>query len=457
MKRSLPVFFFVLLSLSAGAQWDDTDRLSNDFHRARREALRTLMPEKSAAVFFSNPVRNRNNDVDFQFSQNPDFYYLSGYTEPNAVIFLFKEARVFDGIQTNELIFVQDRNPKQEIWNGKRLGVEGTRQMLGFPAVYRGIDLKGFGINWSALKEVLIVLPDQPNRERDNPADLSDLVDFLKEGLSASPDLYQNHTALPKLMARLREKKEPGELKLLQKAMDITIDGFKDMIRQLSPGMTEYQAQAIVEYHAKKGGSEYMGYPSICGGGLNACVLHYTFNRKKLKGEELILVDMGAEYHGYTADITRTLPVDGKYSEEEKAIYNLVLAAQDSGISKCKAGNAFRASHEAAYEVIAEGLLKLGLINSASEAGRYFMHGTSHFLGLDVHDAGTYGPLQAGVVMTVEPGIYIPEGSPCDRKWWGIGIRIEDDILVTDAVPVNMTAALPRTIAELEKLMAEDF
>ncbi len=456
MKYSLPVFFFLLLSISAFSQWDDTDRLSAEFHRQRREALRQLMPEKSAAVFFANPVRNRNNDVDFQYSQHPDFYYLSGCTEANSVLILFKEDRVFDGIRSHELLFVQDRNPREEIWTGKRMGVEGAKSILGFVAVYKGVELKEFGINWSTLNEVFIAYPDQPNRSFQDKADLSDLVDFLKTALAAAK-VEVNETGLHKFMARLREKKEKEEIVLLQKAMDITIDGFRDMIRQLSPGMTEYQAQAIVEFHAKKGGAEYMGYPSICGGGSNACVLHYTFNRKKLKPGELLLVDMGAEYHGYTADITRTLPVDGKFSEEEKSIYSIVLAAQDSGIAQCRAGNAFRDAHHAAYEVVTRGLLDLGIIKSSSEANYYFMHGTSHYLGLDVHDAGTYGALQAGVVMTVEPGIYIADGSPCDPKWWGIGIRIEDDVLVTEKDPVVMTAALPRTIPELEKLMSEDF
>ncbi|MBL0095697.1 MAG: Xaa-Pro dipeptidase [Bacteroidetes bacterium] len=281
-------------------------------------------------------------------------------------------------------------------------------------------------------------------------------MNYFKEAVENVKDNV-NASSLHKYMAQLREKKDPEEIVLLQKAMDMTTDGFREMIRELSPGMSEYQAQAIVEYHAKKGGSEYMGYPSICGGGANSCVLHYTYNRKKLDAKELLLVDMGAEYHGYTADITRTLPVDGKFSQEETMIYNLVLAAQNAGIDQCRKGKGFRDAHHAAYEVIGKGLVELGIIKEINEANKYFMHGTSHYLGLDVHDAGTFTALQSGVVMTVEPGIYIAEGSPCDRKWWGIGVRIEDDILVTESAPIIMTAALPRTIHELERLMAEDF
>ncbi len=454
MRYSLPVFFLVLMSVAAHAQWDDADRLPKEFHQKNREALRALMPEKSAAVFFANPVRNRNNDVDYQFSQNPNFYYLTGYLEPNAALIILKEPRVFDGVSTNEILFVQDRNASSEIWTGKRLGIDGAKQMLGFKCVYKGIDLHEFGLNWSTLNEVMAIYPNQPNHSPLANAELGDLVDYFQEAAKKSK-VVVNESGLKPMMAKLREIKTKEEIVLMQKAMDITIDGFKAMIKQLEPGMSEYEAQAIIEYYSKKGGSEYMGYPSICGGGSNACVLHYTYNRKNLEAKDMFLVDMGAEYHGYTADITRTIPVDGKFSTEEKAIYNLVLQAQNAGIEKCRKGNDFRAAHNAAYDVIAKGLVELGIIKKESEAKNYFMHGTSHYLGLDVHDAGTYQSLLPGVVMTVEPGIYINQASNCDPKWWGIGVRIEDDILVTDSDPVIMTISLPRSIEELEKMMAE--
>lgn len=412
------------------------------------------MPEKSAAVFFANPIRNRSNDVDYQFSQDPNFYYLTGYLEPNAALIILKEPRTFDGISTNEILFVQDRNPSSEIWTGKRLGVDGAKQMLGFKSVYKGIDLKEFGLNWSTLNEIMAIYPEQPNRSHFSNAELGDLVDYFQDAMKKS-NIETKSSSLKSMMGKLREIKTKEEITLLQKAMDITIEGFKAMIKELEPGMAEYEAQAIIEYYSKKGGSEYMGYPSICGGGSNACVLHYTFNRKSLEPKDMFLVDMGAEYHGYTADITRTIPVDGNFSTEEKAIYNLVLQAQNAGIEQCRKGNDFRAAHNASYAVIAKGLVDLGIIKKESEAKNYFMHGTSHYLGLDVHDAGTYQPLLPGVVMTVEPGIYINQGSNCDPKWWGIGVRIEDDILVTDGDPVNMTISLPRSIEELEKMMAE--
>lgn len=456
MKYGLPVFLLCILPLSLFAQWEDTDRLSPSFHRERREALRKLLPEKSVAVFFANPIRNRSNDVDFQYSQDPNFYYLTGCIEPNALLLIFKEPRTFDGINTDEVLFVEERNAKDELWTGRRLGAEGARARLGFKSAYTGKEWQDFGVNFATLKEVLTILPESPNSSKFEEADLFDLVSALQKKLKAAEGVNVDISSLYRLMSQLREVKLPEEQVLLQKAMDVTIDGFKEMLRKIKPGWTEYQAQAEVEYHARFQGAEYMGYPSICGAGNNACVLHYTSNRKISDSTELILVDMGAEYHGYTADITRTIPVNGRFSPEQAVLYNIVLEAQNAGIAACTPGADFRASHRAAEKVIARKLKELGIIQQEKDVDTYFMHGTSHYLGLDVHDAGTYGALKEGVVLTVEPGIYIPEGAACDKKWWGIGIRIEDDILVTSSRPMVMTRALPRTIAELESLMQQD-
>ncbi len=233
----------------------------------------------------------------------------------------------------------------------------------------------------------------------------------------------------------------------------MSVEGHNEVIKAVKPGMTEYQAQAIMEYAFKKNGSEYPGYPSINGGGENSCVLHYETNQKLLKNGDLLLSDCAAEYHGYTADVTRTVPVNGKFSPEQKIIYELVLEAQDAGFAACKPGNSFRDPHMAAANVIANGLIKLGIISNASEARTYFPHGTSHHLGLDVHDVGP-NVLEPGVVLTVEPGIYIPPGSKCDKKWWSIGVRIEDDILITKDGYRNLSAGAPRTVKEVEKMAA---
>jgi len=208
-------------------------------------------------------------------------------------------------------------------------------------------------------------------------------------------------------------------------------------MKAMHSGMSETEIQGVHEFVYKKYGSEYEGYPSIVGAGNNGCVLHYIENTKTKVENDLVLMDLGAEYHGYTADVT---------------IYDVVYKAQEAGIKACTVGNSFSASDQEAKRVINKGLVRLGIIKE-DERHSYFPHGTSHYLGLDVHDPGTYGPLQANSVITVEPGIYIPDGSPCDKKWWGIAVRIEDDILITENGPVNLSAEAPRTADAIEKMM----
>jgi len=242
----------------------------------------------------------------------------------------------------------------------------------------------------------------------------------------------------------------------MRNAISITCDGIKEAMKALDPGMHEYDVEAIVEYIFKSKGAEDPGYPSIVGGGENSCILHYETNRKKLVAKDMLVCDVGAEYHGYSADVTRTYPVSGKFSEEQKIIYNIVLDAQTAGIAKCKPGEDFRAPRKAAMEVVQKRLMELGIIKAPNEAMKYFFHGTSHYLGLDVHDEGTHGRLLPNSVITVEPGIYIPFGSDCDEKWWGIGIRIEDDVLITETEPDVLSACVPKSIDEIEALMKKE-
>jgi Xaa-Pro aminopeptidase len=253
----------------------------------------------------------------------------------------------------------------------------------------------------------------------------------------------------------MREIKTPEELQLLRKAIAISAIGQQEVMKAMQTGMSETEIQGLHEFVYKKYGSEYEGYPSIVGAGNNACVLHYIENDKPQVGNSMVLMDVGAEYHGYTADVTRTIPATGTFTPEQKQLYQLVLEAQEAGFAQCQVGKPFAAPHQAAQRVIAQGLKKLGIIKKEEDATLYFPHGTSHYLGLDVHDPGTYGPFQANTVITVEPGIYIPEESPCNKKWWGIGIRIEDDILITETGWENLSIAAPRTVAEIEALMAK--
>jgi Xaa-Pro aminopeptidase len=274
--------------------------------------------------------------------------------------------------------------------------------------------------------------------------------------MTTGGEMFYNAFALARINGILREVKTDEEIALLRKAVDLTCRGFHEAMKSAEPGMHEYELENINEFVWKKEGAEHAGYPSIVGGGHNSCVLHYETNRKKLLAGDLVVMDMGAEYHGYTADVTRTFPVNGRFTPEQKTIYELVLQAQEAGLSACVPGNAFSEPHRAALDVIAQGLVRLGIIREASEATRYFMHGTSHYLGLDVHDPGSYGPLKPNSVITVEPGIYIKEGSPCDRKWWNIGVRIEDDVLITPGGHENLSDCVPKDVAEIEALMARE-
>ncbi|QMU27266.1 aminopeptidase P N-terminal domain-containing protein [Adhaeribacter radiodurans] len=434
-----------------------SDFLDKDFHRQRRELLIKQLPANSVAVFFANPERNRANDVDYTYHQDPDFYYLTGYREPNSVLILFAQEQSIAGKPTQEVIFIQPRNPKQEQWNGKRLGEKGVAEQLGLQSILLNSAFATFNLNASAftggilIKDMLDAISDNP---RDS-ADLFSLVQQFKQKVNYPGNAKVNTTIIPIILDRMREIKTPEELNLLRKAIAISAVGQQEVMKAMQPNMSEAEIQGLHEFVYKKYGSEYEGYPSIVGAGNNACVLHYIENDKPQVGTNLVLMDVGAEYHGYTADVTRTIPANGKFTLEQKQLYQLVFEAQQAAFEQCKAGNPFNAPHQAAKRIIAQGLKKLGIIKKEADVTAYFPHGTSHYLGLDVHDRGAYGNLQANSVITVEPGIYIPEGSPCSKKWWGIGIRIEDDILISEREWENLSVAAPRSISEIEALMAQ--
>ena len=243
------------------------------------------------------------------------------------------------------------------------------------------------------------------------------------------------------------------EINLLRKAVDISVEAHKEVISQIDNIKYEYEIEGIMEGEFKRLGAENTAYNSIVGSGLNSCVLHYTTNRDSIHNNDLILFDCGAEYHGYAADITRTIPKSGKFNQEQKIIYEIVLNAQKLAINHCKPGVKHSSVDSIARAYIDSALIDLGLIETTAESRRYFPHGTSHYLGLDVHDVGTYTNLQEGNVITVEPGIYIPEGSDCDKKWWNIGVRIEDDILITKDGYDNLSKNLVKGIHDIEELI----
>ncbi|TSD64190.1 Xaa-Pro dipeptidase [Inquilinus sp. KBS0705] len=253
----------------------------------------------------------------------------------------------------------------------------------------------------------------------------------------------------------LRGVKQPEEIALLKKSVQISSLAHAEVLRAITPNMGEKELEGILLYVHKKYGVEDEGYPPIVGAGANGCILHYEENNVPKVDNQLVLMDVGAEYHGYSADVTRTIPATGKFTEEQKAIYQLVYDAQEEVFKLCKAGVQYRALEEKTGEVLAAGLIKLGIIKTAKELRTYYPHGVSHHLGLDVHDKGTNGELKENMVITVEPGIYIPAGSPCDKKWWNIGVRIEDDVQIGKTGGTNLSADAPRKWQDVEKVAAE--
>src|SRR5680860_305762 len=525
MPRIFICFAITLFTFAqAGAQDAPTDYLSADFHKGRRDLVREMMPENSVAVFFANAERNRANDVDYIYHQNPNFYYLTGYKEPNAVLLIFSENQNA-GTSTayNEVLYVQERDPRAEQWNGKRLGVEGAKSTLGFEMVFNGSEFSKAKTNFAQFDTVMFFDFENDYRDTGNKADLFNLIkDFKKKAnypsdydpakqrlysmikstevensanvaqilgryLSRDEELKKdellsgfvnasdnklrgeikdkvalyleannlNSAMLGEIMATLRETKTDEEMALLKKAVEISAVGQVEVMKAMHTNMSETEIQGVHEYVYKKYGAEYEGYPSIVGGGNNGCILHYIENNKPKVGDDLVLMDLGAEYHGYTADVTSTIPANGKFSKAQKQIYDIVYDAQEAGIKASVVGAPFQAPGQAASKVVTEGLIELGIISKDEETRTYFPHGTSHYLGLDVHDQGTYQVFKPNTVITVEPGIYIPEGSDCDKKWWGIAVRIEDDILITKDGPVNLSAMAPRTAKEIENTMAQ--
>ena len=519
----VPIICFLGLLFSPLSIAAQKSELSSEFHKKQRQQLREKLPNNSVAVYFSAPVRNRANDVDFEYHPDPNFYYLTGWNEPHAVLIVYSSPQKDLEGTYFEKLYVRERDANNEMWNGRQLGVEGARKM-GLDRVASKKDFSTEQNDFSRFDSVLMF--DFKNDVRDNKNDSSDLFDLQKhfKNVINYPDnfdadryrLYQRIRSaveseviplkkriyymmerdsslkddpviidfmrvgegtvltdlkkqsafllkdynfdinqLGSFMASLRENKTEEEILLIKKAVRISTQGQLEVMKAIHPEMTEREVQGIHQLVFKKYGAAHEGYPSIVGAGDNACVLHYITNDKTDLKNQLILMDLGAEYKGYTADVTRTIPVSGTFTPEQKALYQIVYDAQTAGINAAVAGASFTAISEATYEVVKTGLLELGLIQESKEYRRYLPHGIAHHIGLDVHDPGLYENLAPNMVITVEPGIYVPEGSPCDPKWWNIGIRIEDDILITAEGPVNLSKDAPRSWQEIEKVMLE--
>jgi Xaa-Pro aminopeptidase len=431
------------------------DYLSPEFHAGRRAAYREMMPKNSVAFFFASQVRVRNNDVDYTYAQSKNFYYLTGLEEPNSLLILFKEPVTINDKTGTEFLFVQPRNAQQEMWTGKIFGVDGVKERFRFENVFTHDKFTATTVDLSRYDSVFTLFrgEDIVSKFKRVPDPLSRMALITDSLIVTHKKPISNNTRV--FISKLRGIKQPEEIALMEKVVNMSVLGHNEVMKAVKPGMTEYQAQAVMEYMFRKNGSEYVGYPSINGSSGNSCILHYVTNQRLMKNGDLLLSDCAAEYHGYSADVTRTVPINGKFSPEQKIIYELVLEGQDSAFEKCKPGIPFTEVDAAARRVINRGLVKLGIIANESQGRTYFPHGTSHHLGLDVHDPGSRGPLEEGALFTVEPGIYIPPNSKCDPKWWNIGVRIEDDILITKTGYRNLSEGSPRTVAEVEKMMKQ--
>jgi Xaa-Pro aminopeptidase len=467
--KHLIIFVLTISFLASGAQNSDlpNDFLSKAFYKERRVQLREKLPVNSVAVFFANPVRNRANDVNYVYHQDPDFYYLTGYKEPDAALLIFKDSQVSaSGTRYNEILFVQPRNELREMWTGRRLGDRGVKDVLGFEQAFNNSEFKRYNIDFSKFTSVLFF--DFQNDVRDNPRDSSDLYNLIVQFKAKAGYQEKNNPLLtvePKknnldakglevIMNDLRGIKTKEELELVRKAVRISCVGQVEVMKAIKPGMSEREIEGIHEFVFKKYQAEELGYPSIVGAGHNGCILHYIDNYKpSVFNKELVLMDLGAEFHGYSADITRTIPVNGRFSPEQKQIYELVLKAQEEAMKVCKPGTPFRDLTTATRSVINKGLKELGIIQHEADKHMYYPHGCCHHIGLDVHDRGPYEKLEENMVITIEPGIYIPDNSACDKKWWGIAVRIEDDYLVTKDGYDHLSSLAPRTVNDIETLM----
>ena len=469
LKKITPVFLAIWVSASclaqpAPPQKDNDlpkDYLTKEFHAGRREALRQSMPENSVVAVFAYPVRTFSNDVDYFYHQNPDMYYFTGYREPHSLLLIFKDDQTdSSGNKYNEVLFVQKRNARAEQWTGRRLGEEGAKEKLGFKMAFNGDNFSKLAVDFSKLDKIIFDrFPDDVADSKWEKADLFELLQQFKEKAAIPADYSKDkrfdNKNYHQLTASLREIKTPEEMTLLRKAVEISCQGQNEVMKVVRPDMSELEIQGLHEYVHKKYGAEGVGYGSIIGAGENGCVLHYMENTKTKVGNTMLLMDVGAEYHGYTADVTRTIPANGKFSTEEKLIYQIVYDAQEAAFKTLKNGSKWKDAEDAARNTIATGLIKLGIIKDKSETSKYYPHGLGHHIGLDVHDRGNYGTLKKDMVMTIEPGIYIPEGSNCDKKWWSIAVRIEDDALITDTGYELLSHFAPRSIEDIEKLIAE--
>ncbi|MAX52554.1 MAG: Xaa-Pro aminopeptidase [Methylophaga sp.] len=426
----------------------------------RRQHLMDIMGPDTIAVLPNAPVANRNRDVDYPYRSDSSFHYLTGFDEPESVLVLIP------GREHGEyILFCRERDLDKEIWDGYRAGQEGAIAEFGADDSYPISDLDDILPGLLEGKEkVYYTMGNQPSFDQHMVSWLNHLRQAARSGKHSPTEIIE----LEHCLNELRLFKSSQEIKAMKQAASVSAQAHIRAMQFTKPGKWEYEVEAEIIHEFMKNGCRSPAYPSIVGGGENGCILHYIENSAKLKSNELLLIDAGAEFECYAGDITRTFPVNGKFTTAQAAVYQIVLNAQKAAIAAVKPGNHWNQPHEAAVEVLTQGLVELGILNGnvdqLIEEGAYrefYMHRTGHWLGMDVHDVGDYKVggewrlLEPGMVLTVEPGLYIRDQDHVDKKWHFIGIRIEDDVLVTKDGCEVLTEAAPKEIDEIEALMAE--
>lgn len=435
-------------------------KLSKAEFKRRRKQLMAQMEPDSIAIIPSAAMHIRNRDVEYPFRQDSDFYYLSGFEEPDSVLVLIP------GREHGEyILFCQERHPDLELWTGYRAGPEGACATFAADDAFPIGDIDDI---LPGLLEGRTRVYYAMGRNSDFDQQLMQWVNIIRrKGKSSSAQPPGEFLDLSYLLHDLRLFKSAGEVRLMQQAADISVRAHVRAMQQCKAGLFEYHLEAELQHEFMRSGARSSAYESIVGAGPNACILHYTHNRDKLKKGQLVLIDAGCEYQYYAADITRTFPVSGRFSKEQRAIYDIVLEANERAIEAVEVGRPWDDFHQVTVEVITQGLIDLGILKGSLKNQlkketykRFYMHRAGHWLGMDVHDVGDYRvgeewrQLEAGMVLTVEPGIYIaPDDSSVAKKWRGIGVRIEDDVLVGKDGPQVLTMALPKSATEVEHIV----
>ncbi len=422
------------------------------------EFMRRMDPN-SVAIIPSAREATRSNDTQYRFRQDSDFLYLTGFEEPEAI------AVVAPAREQKYTLFVRPRDPEREIWDGRRAGVEGATSEYGADEALRIVEFD------EKLQEILDGAEKLYYRLGVNP----DLDDTIIRQIARMRALNRKPIHPPQtiidpatIVHEMRVLKSPEEIELMQRAADIAAEAHCEAMKAARPGMKEYELEALIEQIFRRLGAAAPAYTSIIGAGANATILHYINNDGELKDGDLLLIDAGAEYKGYASDITRTFPVNGRYTKAQREIYDLVLEAQMSCVEMVRPGTTHDQLKSHSIEVLTKGMVRLGLLKGdpaelikEKKYEQFYMHGLGHMLGIDVHDVGRYyyekksRALEPGVVMTVEPGLYInPKTTDIPDQYLGIGIRIEDDVLCTANGPSVLTNKVPKKAEEIEKLMA---